>query len=471
MSSTQLTDLAFTPALTQAKLIREGVISPLELTQLYLDRIERYNSQLNCFYHVAAESAIESAKIKTEELANTKDKNELPIFFGIPTAIKDLSSVNGMPTSYGVQSLKTQIANYNDGVVTKIQQAGAIILGKTATSQLGSLPYTESEGFAPTRNPWNLNYTPGGSSGGAAAAVAAGLCAIAQGSDAGGSIRGPAFCCGLVGIKPSRGRISFAPVGDRLNGLAAYGMLARNVRDAAAFLDVMSGYLPGDPYWLNDPEISFQDSIDLPCSPLKIAVVNSILPFGDAAAECQQSVHKVAEILANMGHYLEWKSLDISELIDPFVTIWTASVASAGIPEELLSPMNCWINKRSTSAGEYLQAVTKMQLFSRQLVSWCANYDVVLTPTYMHPVIPIGAWSNLTPEDTLLKIAHWILPCPPFNATGQPAINIPIDFDNHGLPLGVQLVGNPTAETTIIRLAARLEAEIAWSKYRPANFS
>ncbi len=471
MSLTQLTDLAFTPALTQAKLIREGVISPLELTRLYLDRIERHNPQLNCFYHVAAETAIEEAKLKTEQLATISDRSELPLFFGVPTAIKDLSSVRGMPTSYGIAALQAKIADYDDGIVTKMKQAGLILLGKTATSQLGSLPYTEPEGFAPTRNPWHLDYTPGGSSGGAAAAVASGLCAIAQGGDAGGSIRGPAFCCGLVGIKPSRGRVSYAPIGDRQNGIGTYGVLARNVRDAAALLDVISGYLPGDPYWLNDPEIPFQESIDLQSSPLKIAVVTSILPFGDAVAECQQPLVKVAGILEEMGHQLEWQSLDITELIEPFVAIWAAGVASAGISENLLSPMNRWIMSRSTSAGAYLQAVTQMQLFARKIVSWCDNYDVVLTPTYMHPTIPIGAWSNVTPEETLLKIANWILPCPSFNATGQPAMNIPIDFDNNGLPVGVQLVGKPAAEAMILRLAARLETEISWQQHRPTHFS
>jgi amidase len=471
MSSTQLTDLAFTPALTQAKLIKEGVVSPLELTQLYIDRLEKYNPQLNCFYHIAADRALEDAKLKTEQLATVSDKNELPIFFGVPTAIKDLSSVTGMPTSYGVAALKTKIANYDDGMVTKIKQAGAIILGKTATSQLGSLPYTEPEGFAPTRNPWHLDYTPGGSSGGAAVAVAAGLCAIAQGGDAGGSIRGPAFCCGLVGIKPSRGRVSYAPLGDRQNGIGTYGVLARNVRDGAALLDVMSGYIAGDPYWLSDPEISFTDSIDLPTPPLNIAVVTSVLPFGDAEAQCQKPVAKVAEILGEMGHCLTWESLGIRELIEPFVEIWAAGVASAGIPEEALSPMNRWIKSKSVDAGSYLQAVTKMQLFSRKLVSWCDNYDVILTPTYMHPTIPVAAWSNVTPQETLQKIANWILPCPPFNATGQPAMNLPVAFDDNGVPLGVQLVGKPAAEATILRLAARLEAELSWHKNRPANFS
>ena len=185
MSSQNLIDLAFTSALEQAKLIRDRQITPLELTELYLSRIEKYDSQLGCFYHVAHESAIADAQQKTEQLAQTSDTSELPPFFGVPIGIKDLKSVADMPISYGVLALKEQIATFDEGVVTKIKQAGFIILGKTAAAQLGSFPYTEPEGFAPTRNPWNLDFTPGGSSGGSAAAVAAGLCPISLGGDGG----------------------------------------------------------------------------------------------------------------------------------------------------------------------------------------------------------------------------------------------------------------------------------------------
>ncbi len=236
-------DLAFTSALEQAQLIGNKEISPLELTQLYLDRIEQLDSSLNSFFTVMAEQAIADAKVKTEQLSNG---NELPPFFGVPIAIKDFCPVEGVPCSYGVHLLRNRIATEDGGLVKKIRQAGFIILGKTATSEIGSAPYTEPKGFPPTRNPWNLDYTPGGSRGGSAAAVAAGLCAVAQGSDGGGSIRIPAACCGLVGIKPSRGRVSSAPFGEKLSGLVAEGTLARTVADAAALLDVMAGYILGD---------------------------------------------------------------------------------------------------------------------------------------------------------------------------------------------------------------------------------
>ncbi|MGB3240579.1 MAG: amidase, partial [Geitlerinemataceae cyanobacterium] len=185
-------DLAFTPAVEQAKLIRTKAVSPLELVELYLERIDRLDKTLGSYFTVTADRAIADATAKTEQLTNTENPDDLPPFFGVPIPIKDLAAVKDVPWSLGVAALRQQVANFDTGVVSRIKQAGFVILGKTATSQLGALPYTEPPGFPPARNPWNLDYTPGGSSGGAAAAVAAGLCPVAQGSDGGGSVRGPA---------------------------------------------------------------------------------------------------------------------------------------------------------------------------------------------------------------------------------------------------------------------------------------
>ncbi len=449
-------NIVFKPALDQAKLIRDREISPLELVELYLARIETYNPQLGCFYHVAAESAIADAKQKTEQIAKTNDLQSLSPLFGVPTAIKDLNAVAGMPTSYGVAALKGQIANYDDGVVSKIKAAGLIILGKTATSQLGSLPYTESPGFMPTRNPCNLNYTPGGSSGGAASAVAAGLCAIAHGNDGGGSIRGPAFCCGLVGIKPSRGRISYAPVGDFQNGIASNGVLARTVKDGAALLDIMSGYIKGDPYWLPDPEIPFLTATEQTLSQLSVGFATAISPQGEAHPICRESVTQTVKIIEEMGHRVTEIAFDVNPLIKPFTIIWSAGITSADIPLEALSAMNRWIAELSGNAGEYLKAVQQMQVISRQIVSLFDNYDVLVLPTYMHPAIKVGEFANLTPQETLTKIINWILPCPAWNATGQPAIAIPIKVAENGLPVGIQLIGKPASESLILALANQL---------------
>ncbi len=462
-------DLAFAPALEQAQLIRRGEVSPLELVELYLERIQRLDSQLGSYFTVAAEYARNDAKVKTEQLAQTKDTSELPPFFGVPIAIKDLNPVEGIRCTYGTPALMDKIAAFSDAVVMRIKQAGFTILGKTATSELGSLPYIDQPGFPPTRNPWNLDYTAGGSSGGAAAAIAAGLTPIAQGSDAGGSIRGPAFCCGLVGIKPARGRISYAPVGDYLNGIATNGPIARTVADAAALLDVMSGYITGDPYWLPEPEKSFLDATRQAPTQLRIAFSTSVQPIGEAAEICQQSVRETVQLLQEMGHSVEPGCPDFTALIGPFKKVWQASVPASGIPKEALSPMNRWIAEQSGSAGEYLQAVHQMQIVSRQIVGFFEVFDVLVLPTYLHSVIRVGEWANLSPEETLEKIVGWIAPCPPFNASGLPAIALPTGFDSStGLPVGVQLVGRPAAEATLISLASQIEAAKPWSQHRPA---
>ncbi|MBW4545440.1 MAG: amidase [Symplocastrum torsivum CPER-KK1] len=459
-------DLAFASALEQAQLIRQGEVSPLELVELYLERIQRLDSKLGSYFTVAAEQAIADAKAKTEQLS--KSNSDLPPFFGVPIAIKDLNAVEGIRCTYGVNVLKDKIATYDDGVVMRIKRAGFTILGKTSTSELGSLPYSEAPGFPPTRNPWNLDYTAGGSSGGAAAAVAAGLSPIAQGSDAGGSIRGPAFCCGLVGIKPSRGRVTWAPVGDYQSGISTNGPIARTVADAAALLDVMSGYVTGDPYWVLAPENSFIDAARQPPGQLRIAFTTSLPPIGEAQTVCQQAVQETVQQLEGMGHIVEQGCPDFTGLIEPFIKIWQAGVTTAGIPNEVLSPMNRWIAEQSGSAGEYLQAVSQMQIVARRVVMFFEAYDVLVLPTYLFPTIRVGEWADLNPEETLQKIISWIAPCPPFNASGLPAIAIPTGFDTNGLPVGVQLVGRPAAEATIIALAAQIEAAKPWSTNRPA---
>lgn len=463
-------DLAFTPALEQARLIRSKEVSPLELTELYLERIQRLNPQLGSYFTVMTEMAIADAKAKTEQQVHTSDFDELPPFFGVPISIKDLNPVKDIPCTYGLRVLKNRPAEIDDGVVQKIRQAGFIILGKTATSELGTYPYTEPPGFPPARNPWNLDYTPGGSSGGAASALAAGLCAISQGSDGGGSIRGPAFCCGLVGLKPSRGRVSHNPAGDRLSGLAVNGPITRTVADAAALLDAISGYVTGDPYWLPEPKPSFLAATQRTPQPLRIAVTTTIPPVGQADSTCAQAVEATAKLLQELGHTVEPGCPDFTGLTDPFVTVFRSIIDETGAPFFVLSRFNRWLlwKAKRTSSGQYLRAVTEMQKVCRQIVGFFENFDVLLTPTNLHPAIRIGEWQNLSSAKTLEKMIHWVSPCAPFNATGQPAISLPCGFTPEGLPLGVQLVGRPAAEETLIALAAQIEAAQPWHHLRPA---
>jgi amidase len=463
-------DLAFTTALEQARLIRSKEISPLDLVEVYLERIQRLNPTLGSYVIVAAEQAIADAKAKTELLMHTPPA-ELPAFFGVPVSVKDLNPVAGLPCAYGVKILKNRIATEDDGVVTKLKQAGMIILGKTATSEMGMLPYTEPRGFTPARNPWSLEHTPGGSSGGAAAAVAAGLGAIAQASDGAGSVRGPAFCCGLVGIKPSRGRISYAPLGERLNGLATNGPIGRTVADAAALLDVMAGYIPGDPYWLPNPEPSFLEATRTSPNRLRIAYCTGILPVGEADETCRQAVLDTATLLEQLGHSVEAKDfVDVSRLIEPFTTVFQAILNEVGIPELFLGKMPRWFawRARFCSSGKYLRAVSQLQAIARQIVGFFDTIDVLVLPTYLHPAIEVGEWAKERPGKTLENIVNWIAPCAPFNVSGQPAMALPTGFTAAGLPIGVQLVGRPAEEMTLIALAAQIEAAQPWSHHRPA---
>jgi amidase len=462
-----LVDLAFTSALEQARLIRTKEISPLELTQLYLDRIQQLDPQLGSFFTVIADRALADAQAKTEQIAG--EISELPPFFGVPIGIKDLNAVADVPLSFGVKVAHQKfVAPQDDALVTKIKQAGFIILGKTATAQLGSFPYTEPPGFPPARNPWNLDYTPGGSSGGSSAAVAAGLCAIAQGSDGGGSIRGPAACCGLVGLKPSRGRISHAPVGDYLGGYSVTGPIAHTVADTAAFLDVTAGYVTGDPYWLPDPEPSFLAATKRDPGQLRIGCVTSILPLGDADPVCQEAVQKTAQLLESLGHSIEPLTPDFGDLVEPFTILWRAQT-DLGIPPFFLEKVNrwLWLRARFTPAGRYVRSLHQLQRFARQVVQLFDNFDVLLAPTYMHPTIRVGEWKSLSSKQTLEKIIQWIAPCPAFNVSGQPVINLPAGFDPNGLPIGIQLIGRPAAECTLLSLATQIETARPWIHDRP----
>ncbi|WP_088891376.1 amidase [Leptolyngbya ohadii] len=462
-------DLAFTSAIDLARLIRAKEISPLELTELYLERIERLNPQLGSFFTVTGDRALSDAKVKTDQLMAAANPAELPPFFGVPTAIKDLTAVAETPCSYGLSVIRNRIEAQDAGVVTRLRDAGFILLGKTATPQLGSTPYTEAKGFPPTRNPWNLDYTPGGSSGGASSAVAAGLCPVAHGTDGGGSIRGPAACCGIVGIKPSRGRVSMAPVGDRLSGLAVDGPLGRTVADAAAMLDIMAGYTMGDPYWLPNPNPSFLAAAGRVPQSCKIAYVTDFPPIGSADPLCQQAVLDTAKRLEQCGHSIEPLTLDFTEIIEPLVTVWQAGV-DVGVPWLVLSRFNRWLLRQAKrrSSGQYLQAVSKMQTAARQIVAAFSPYDAVILPVFMHPTIRIGEWKSLSPQKTLQQIMNWVAPCPPINATGQPAIALPALFPESGLPIGIQLVGRPAGEEMIIALAAQLETIFPWHDRKPA---
>jgi amidase len=455
------TDLAFTPAIEQARLIRSRQISPLELTQLYPDRIARYDAQVGSFFYVAAEQAIADAKAKTAQLL-TQDPAMLPAFFGVPVGIKDLNPVAGMPCSYGVKIIRNRPGDPDDALVTKMKQAGFVILGKTATSQLGGLPYTEPPGFAPTRSPWNLDYNAGGSSGGGAAAVAAGLSAIAAGSDAGGSARIPAACCGLVGLKPSRGRISQAPGGELFGGFLVTGQMGRSVTDVAALLDAISGYIPGDPYWLPPPELPFVQVAQTELGrSLKIGLLTEIPPTGPADAETIAQLEAVAAKLETLGHVIipvDPQGFDAGAMVEPFRLIWQTQM-DAGIPGIFLEKMNrrLWLQAQFTKASRYPKAQQILHMLGRRIVRSCQPYDCILMPTVMGMQPQIGEWRSLSAARLFERIIHWIAPCPIANVSGQPAIALPVGVRSNGLPRSVQLMGLPAQDGVLLQVAGQME--------------
>ncbi len=451
-------DLAFASALDQARLIRDREVSPLDLTQIYLDRIEQLNPTLGAFFHVAAEQAIEDAAKKTDALTHLET---LPPFYGVPTAIKDLNPVAGMPCSYGIKVAKNRIADRDDYITTRMKEAGFVILGKTATSQLGSLPYVEPSGFPPARNPWNLDYLAGGSSGGSAAAVAAGLCAIAQGSDGAGSIRIPAACCGLVGLKPSRGRVSNTPVDELFTGCVVNGGLSRTVADAAAFLDTIEGYQLGDPFWLPSPETSFLSASQQQPKRLRIGFATVIPPIVECDDDCKAAVMAAASQLEALGHGVEpidFGNFDFSELIESFSIAWQTQT-DVGVPGFFLDRVNrqLWLKAQVYRAGKYVKARQRLYRFARSVVELCHPYDVILLPTVMRPALKVGEFKGLGVNRLLDQIVNWFAPCPAFNASGQPAIVLPYGMSQVGIPTSIQLVGRPADEITILQLASQLE--------------
>ena len=348
--------------------------------------------------------------------------------------------------------------------------AGGILLGKTTTPEFGGKPTTDG-GLCPTaRNPWNIDHTAGGSSGGAAASVAAGMNPIAEGSDGGGSIRLPAACCGLVGIKPSRGRVSNAPVmGEGWAGFATNGPLARSVRDAALLLDVMAGPATGDPYWAAAPQHHFADAINVCPRKLRLAAISETA-LASVDSEVRAAFDSACEGFRAMGHSVESIRLDpAAPLKDIAQKLICAGISSIPVknPDQMDPVVRVsWEHGRRMSASEYIATVAKMHNVSRRLIHELLPYDALLTPTLPRPAVALGSLYT-TPEKSLDDTFGWIAFTFPFNATGQPAISLPNGFTKAGLPIGLQIVGRPAAEIGIIALAAAFEEARPWRDVHP----
>lgn len=463
-------DLPLASALEQAELVRDKEVSPVELVELYLDRIERLDPELNSFVTVAGDQALDAARGAEEAVIS---RNDLPPFHGVPMPIKDLTETAGMRTTFSCKQYAEYVPVEDTSTVRRLKEAGFVLLGKTNTPEFGTLPQTESELNGICRNPWSLGHTPGGSSGGAASAVAAGLAPVAQGSDGGGSIRIPASCCGLFGIKPSRGRISHAPGGESLYGFSTDGPLARTVADAAAVLDALSGYETGDPYWAPPPARRF--SAEVGADPGRLKIAFSLQPAVEVEVEPQaaDAARDSAALLESLGHTVEevdpgWFDPTLSA---SFITIFQGLAADfLDLDLDRVEPLNRMLTEsaRSTSMIDYIRAGTALSITIRRIMSLWDDYDLLLTPTLPVSPRPVGwifeeddPWSQLARASLIVAFTA------PANASGQPAVSLPLHWSSEGLPIGTQLIGGPADEATLIRVAAQLEETRPWAGRRP----
>jgi amidase len=469
-------DLMFRPATELAEMVRSGELTARELVQTSLEQIEELNPALNAFVQVDAERALATA----DAIA---PGDERP-FAGVPTAIKNNRPAQGLRLTYGCRLMAENECHYDHNVTRRLKDAGFVIVGTTTLPEYGILPVSEARIFGPTRNPWELSRTPGGSSGGAAAAVASGMLPVAHGNDGGGSLRIPAACCGLVGLKPARGRISAAPeLGD--SSLGIDGMLTRTVADTAALLDALAGYEPGDATWAPPPAEPFARLAAQDPGRLRIAAT-TLPPVAEAIVDpiCAGAVADAAELLRSLGHQVEeveppWQIDGLSELFGVVFSNQIAlSIAYSGMvagrePTAAdMEPMSWAIFSmvEKLSAIEGMGAAVRLQAFARRLVAFLAPYDALLTPALAERPLPIGTLDTAAPEPmaTFTRSGLFTPFTPVFNASGQPGVSLPLFEGADGLPLGVQLVGRPAGEGALLALAAQLEGAVPWAARRPA---
>ena len=451
-------DWAFTPAVDQAAALRAGDVSPVELVEGYLARIERLDPQLGAFLTVAADQALDAARAAERRLA-TREPALAP-FLGVPISIKDLHDTAGIRTTHGTATWSDRVPDRDDESVARVRRAGFVIVGKTNTPEFGSRSTTESPAYPTARNPWDTTRTPGGSSGGAAAALAAGLCAISQGSDGGGSIRIPAGWCGLVGLKPSRGRVTWAPGPQAWN--ATTGPIARTVADAAAFLDVVAGPAPGDAWWAPPPARPFSAEVGAPTGRLRVAWTTTH-PDPDSTTEPAwvDAVHAAVAALEAAGHELVEAAPPALDLASSALIPASALAVRPDLPplDTLDLPNRTLVGyARAASATDLAEALRAVQVESRRVAAFFNDVEVLLTPT-LAAAPPLVGEKIMGEEDFsgMFELLRIVAFTPTWNMTGQPAIALPAGLDADGLPVSVQLVGRPADEATILRLAAQLE--------------
>ena len=454
-------------ALEQAGAVRRGEVSPVELAEHHLARADH----VGAFVTRTPELALERAR------ALVPPEHETSLW-GVPTAIKDLSLTAGVRTTFGSGAYADFVPDVSDGVTLSIEAAGMVSLGKTNTPEFGSPCYTEPDVAPPAVTPWDTTRMAGGSSGGAAAAVAAGLVPVAQGSDGGGSIRIPASCCGIVGLKPSRGRISGAPVyGDPI-GLGTPGPLARTVRDAAAFLDVLAGRRVGDPSWAPPPSTSFLAACDR--DPGRLRVARSITPLiADTPVDpaCVQAWEDASRLLESMGHEVEDVPVPLPrDAVPVFETCWAVLTALSSAPEGregALRPLTRWLSERGhrVTGPQLGLAIAELRRLAAAALVALAPYDLVLTPTLAVPPLPVGALRDDDDPAADFEAQKAFTPwTSAWNVTGMPAVSLPLHWTAGGLPVGVMLAARPAEEELLLAVSARIEEAVPWAHRRPPGW-
>lgn len=466
-------------ALEQAAAVRRREISPRELTDHYLARIDAHNDQVGAFITVTADQARAQAAEAERRVMAASGTEGLPPLLGVPVPIKDLNRVEGVRCTFGSTVYADWVADGDDHVVSLLRSAGTIMLGKTNTPEFGCPCYTENRVAPPARTPWDLTRSAGGSSGGAGAAVAAGLAPLAQGSDGGGSVRIPASVCGLVGLKVSRGRVSNGPLVGDVSGLSWNGPIARTVRDAAALLDTMAVPMPGDPHWAPPPAPGDSFGAAAERSPGRLRIARFRKPFAidiDIHPDCVAAYEEASRLLSGLGHEVEDIDAPFTlEAVPFFERVWAVVARLAPVPpggEELLMPLTRWLRAQaeSVSGHAYAEAISVLQTASRRAISELAAHDAILTPTLALPPAPVGSIrDDADPEQDFQNQKAFTPFTAVYNVTGQPAINLPLHWNEDGLPIGVMLAGRPAGEARLISLAAQLEAACpTWTATGPA---
>ena len=464
-------------ATDQAALVRRGDVTAAELLEAAIERIEHLDPQLNAVIIRWFDAARDAAA-------------QLPDgpFRGVPFLLKDLwAHYEGQPLTNGCQALKDAlpISTQDTTLVARFRRAGLNIAGRTNSPEFGSLPTTEPTAWGPTRNPWNVEHSPGGSSGGSAAAVAAGMVPFAHASDGGGSIRIPASCCGLVGLKPSQGRITLGPFRDESNLGVELGV-SRTVRDTAALLDAVHGPGVGDTVIAPPPQRPYVDEVGADPGHLRIGLLDEHPQGGALHDDCRDAVRAAAALLESLGHHVEHGSpeaLGDREFGRRFSALWSTNMGVSvkriesqlgrPITDDEIEPVNrAQVDfARNVSAIDYALALAATVEFRRAVQQWWTEgWDLLLTPTLAEPPAALGTFANdpAAPMNPMVRAAAYVPFTPPFNSSGQPAINLPLHWNSAGLPVGIQLVAAYGREDVLLRVAAQLEAAQPWAGRYPA---